>query len=109
MNIKIKGAEKQLKEVFTEMKAILSKPEEDIVFPNCTQTVDSAHDAARSGEFVSFLFNCFKEATDNTMVRSSAVSRDIFKQFLLMFIKTMKDDKMNDIFMNCLGKLRGIL
>lgn len=36
INLKIKRAEKNMKNLFAELKKVLDKEDEDVVFPNCT-------------------------------------------------------------------------
>ena len=56
ISIKIRRAEKNIKVLFSELKKILDKPNDDVIFPNLDTKVEEAKFAEKKGEFVSFIF-----------------------------------------------------
>lgn len=55
-NIKIKRAEKNFTLVFTSLKKLLEKPDDDFVFPGCAVTVQEAKTAGNDNKFISFMY-----------------------------------------------------
>ena len=56
ITIKIRRAEKNIKLLFSELKKILDKPNDDVIFPNLDNKVQEAKLAESRGEFVSFIY-----------------------------------------------------
>ena len=56
ISIKIRRAEKNIKVLFSELKKILDKPNDDVIFPNLDTKVEEAKLAEKNGEFVSFIY-----------------------------------------------------
>lgn len=58
---------------------------------------------------MSFLFECWAEDCGNNYAKAYMVTRPDFVSFMKVFVKTLSQDKCSDIFMNQLGKLKGLL
>ena len=59
--IKIRRAEKGQKQLFAEMKRILDKHDEEVVFKGSFQKVEAAKKADKNVQFVSFLYKAFNQ------------------------------------------------
>ena len=55
------------------------------------------------------MFTCWAEDTNNNYAKPHQVNRADFTAFMKAFMKTLSTDKCSDIFMNQLGKLKGLL
>jgi hypothetical protein len=86
LSIKIRRAEKNLKLLFTELKKILEKPNDDVIFPNQEARVEQAKFAEKNGELVSCIYEVF---TGGESARQ--VSRAKFIQFVRHFLKDVTD------------------
>ena len=59
LNIKIRRSEKCQKQLFTELKKIIEKHEEEVIFKGSQQKVEVAKKADKDGRFVSFIYEAF--------------------------------------------------
>lgn len=81
INIKIKRAEKNMKNLFAELKKILEKDEDDAVFPNAAENVASAKKAEAEGHFVSMMFRAWAGSTKDFAAEPRSVSKTQFVAF----------------------------
>jgi hypothetical protein len=89
--------------LFTELKKILDKPSDDVIFPNSDTKVEKAKFAEKSGTFVS----CIYETSSGESARS--VNRQRFIQFAKIFLKDVSDSQCSDIFMHVSKRLQSML
>ena len=65
LKIKIKRADRNLKNFYAEIRKILDKQDEDQVMPNSLKTVQHSRVAELNGIFVSHIFTVFADATND--------------------------------------------
>ena len=70
INIKIKGAEKNLKQIFSEFKSILDKSDSEQVIAGGGDMVVDAKSAEYEGRLCSFMFNAFRNAASRKKIKS---------------------------------------
>jgi hypothetical protein len=118
VNIKIKGAEKNLKLIFSDFKSVLEKNDAEQVVAGGTDTVEFAKAAEADGRLCSFMFDAWKTAEaqrrrnkrefspdgdgDGAITSSSyACTRQDFVKFARHFLgATFGSEKAADIFMH---------
>lgn len=81
LSIKIKRAEKNMKNLFAELKKILEKDDEDAVFPNARENVHSAKAAEQKRHFVSFLFRAWAAGNKDVAADPTRVAKTEFVAF----------------------------
>ena len=104
LSIKIRRAEKNTKLLFGELKKILEKPSDDVIFPNQEARVEQAKYAEKNGALVSCIYTVFSGGES-----ARSVSRQKFIQFVKHFLKDVSDSQCSDIFMHISKKLQAIL
>lgn len=122
--MKIKGAEKNLKQLFGKFREILEKTDSEQVVPGGGEMVVDAKGAAFDGRLASFMFNCWKQAEERKQRRTAeedeAIQSSPFECTRADFVKFVKHfmgqnfsaDKASDIFMHNLrdhSQLKSIL
>mmetsp|Transcript_13206 Transcript_13206/g.20584 ORF Transcript_13206/g.20584 Transcript_13206/m.20584 type:complete len:571 (+) Transcript_13206:73-1785(+) len=109
INLKIKRADKNIKLLFGELKKILDKPDDDIIFIEApTVKVESAKYAEKQGKFVSFVYSAFADMRQDGG-SSGRVNKNQFMNFLRFFMKDLNDVQAADIFMSLTRRLQHLL
>ena len=108
ISIKIKGAEKNLKGLFSTFRGILDKTDAEQVVAGGGETVFDARGHEADGRLVSFMFNAWRQAQRNRTGEEIASTqyecqRHDFVKFLKQFLgQAFSGDKAADLFMHYL-------
>lgn len=83
INIRLKGADRNLKAFFAEVKKILDKPDDDIVVEHCHEKVGKAREYEAGSRYITFLFDCFADAKKDTIYTRASQQPVPMKDFSL--------------------------
>jgi len=73
--VKIKRAEKNIKLLFGEVKKVLEKPDDDVIFIGSTKKVETAKAADIKGGLISCIYSAYGEVAKDFYANPNGVSK----------------------------------
>lgn len=99
-----------MKNLFGELKKVLDKEDDDVVFPNSKETVGDAREADSENRFVSCLFRAWATSIRDFTADPRMVTKNQFVNFCKFILqKDINDTGAQDLYMSLQGKLKGLL
>ena len=99
INVKIRRAELNLKLFFGELKKVLEKPDEDMIFPDLPMKVENAKLAEKNTSFVTFMFKVYSDYIGDDRCDTRRVTKTQFVQFIRNYLRSANENQATDMYM----------